>query len=75
VSTLSLVLPKVYGDMRSKLKPSTLTLPQRVKLSVVVAVCLVVLERVSSAGQQLPPDWSQHFHDGKVYYYDSRTGP
>ena len=60
--------------MHSKLKKSSLTLPQGAKLNVFIAVCLIVFERVSSVGQQLPPDWSQHYHDGQIYYYDSRTG-
>ena len=60
--------------MHSRLKKSSLTPPQGAKLNVFIAVCLIVFERVSSVGQQLPSDWSQHYHDGQIYYYDSRTG-
>ena len=39
----------------------------------ILAVCLLTLTEVSSTGQ-LPSPWSQHFHEGRIYYYNQQTG-
>jgi hypothetical protein len=38
-----------------------------------LVVGIYIASEVSSTGY-LPPEWSQHYHDGKTYYYNQQTG-
>ena len=37
------------------------------------SVCLLILTEVSSTSQ-VPSPWTQHFYEGKTYYYNQQTG-